>query len=212
MVNAKLKDGRGTDNAANIDKDGALDVAIHSRPPIAEAGNPIPFAAFFRNAAGSSNMAVNASAAAPQTFSILQETGYHLYISSVTVQISAPGARLDRFGALPELANGIDFYYFSQQSGKSIIDQTLKTNLDFFRSATAGKGFGSGSAAWIADIAGGAGQDTYFPELDLRQRFGFFWGLKLRAGTNDTLAFDIKDNISTVSVFNIKAYGFKIAI
>lgn len=40
--------------------------------------------------------------------------------------------------------------------------------------------------------------------------FGMPWGIRLRAGTTDKLAFVVRDNISSLDQFDIIAYGIKV--
>jgi hypothetical protein len=208
MLDVKIHDGTGTGRYAKISEEGTLNVVVHPHPPIGEPIAPLPFSQYFENN-GSNNMVVNGSVT-PVEFSINAIQQRDIYIKSLTVQISDPGARLDRFGAITALTNGIKFFYKSNETGDIVISEAIQTNLDFFRDATGGKGFGSGASSWLADIQGGAGEDTYFPEIDFTIRFGLQWGLRLRKQTEDKLVFMVQDNLAGVSVFNIKAYGITI--
>lgn len=212
MIKSKIVDGRGSGSALKVDSEGAIEVVVHPHPPLNEVITALPFAQFFTTdgtSTGSSNMIVNGSTTAVP-FYIKANDDFDIYINSITVQISDPGARLDRFGALPALANGISFYYQNPKIGELVISDAIKTNLDFFRDATAGKGFGSGTSSWLADIAGGAGEDTYFPEIDFQKRFGLMWGLHIPRGSDSIIVFEVRDNLAGLSTFNIKGYGIRI--
>ncbi len=50
--------------------------------------------------------------------------------------------------------------------------------------------------------------EGYIPVFDFRN-FGFRWGLKLKAGTNNRLVMEINDNVSSIDGFNATAYGFR---
>ena len=78
------------------------------------------------------------------------------------------------------------------------------------RDATGGKDFGNTTNAFRADISGGGGIDTYFPEIDLSERFGLIWGLRLEKATTDKIVFEVRDDLSGLSVFDIKGYGIRI--
>lgn len=197
---------------AKIGEEGVLNVVVHPHPPLDEEIAPLPFSQYFTdtgNSSGSSNMAINGSSTSVP-FYIAANNSFDVYINSITVQISDPGARLDRFGAITALTNGVRFYYESTETGQLVIEEAIQTNLDFFRDATAGKGFGSGATAWLADIQGGAGEDTYFPEIDLQERFGLVWGLKLPKSSSARIVFEVQDNLTALSTFNIKGYGIRI--
>lgn len=212
MIGTKISDGLGNGYKLKVDSEGAIEVVIHPHPPLNETITSLPFSQFFTDdgtATGSNNMIVDGSVNT-QTFYVAPSNEFDIYINSITIQISDPGARLDRFGALTALTNGVKFYYQNASIGELVISEAIKTNLDFFRDATGGKNFGSGTDAWKADIAGGAGEDTYFPEIDLQERFGLMWGLHLPKDSTGILAFDVRDNLAGLSTFNIKAYGIRI--
>ena len=204
-ITSKIKDGKGTGNGLAVSKFGAASVVVHPNPP-ADFQTVLPYTDFFRNDAGSNNLIV----ATPQSFYIKASSEFDIFIKSISIQLSDPGADLNRFGALPELTNGVRFRYSSPNTGDIVIDDEIKKSLDFFRSATGGKGFGTGTGAFLADISGGAGEDTYLPEIDLSERFGLQWGLKLPRNSTAYLAYDVQDNLTGLSVFNIKAFGIRV--
>ena len=211
MINSRLFDSEGG-NGAKIGDEGELNVVVHPHPPISEVISPLPFVQFFTDdgsATGSNDMIVNGSTANVD-FYVSASQDFDIYIKSLTVQISDPGASLEKFGALPALTNGVRFFYEQISIGELVIDEAITTNLNFFRSATGGKEFGDGTGAYKADIAGGSGQDTYSPELDFYARFGLQWGLRLVKGSTDRIVFRVRDNLAGLSVFNIKAYGIRI--
>ena len=165
MINARIVDASGNDRGAKIGAEGELSVVVHPHPPENESIFPLPFSQMFTDdgaTTGSFDMIVDGSST-PVEFYISARNDVDIYIKSITVQISDPGARLDRFGALTALTNGVKFFYEEVQIGELVITEAIKTNLDFFRDSTGGKDFGTGTDAWKADIAGGAGEDTYFP-------------------------------------------------
>ena len=212
MIGTKIRDGSGSGNVAKVDNEGALQVVVHPHPPIGEVIAPLPFSQFFTTdgtSAGSKDMIVN-GATTPIKFYISANDEYDIYIKSISIQISDPGASLEKFGALTALTNGIRFYYYSARTGEYVLADAIKTNLAFFRDATGGKDFGDGTNAWKADISGGTGEDTYFPEIDLGDRYGLQWGLRIEAGTTGQLVYEVRDNLAGLSVFNIKAYGIRL--
>lgn len=207
MINVRIKSGNGNGKELAIDEDGIMPVVIHGHPPTGkESFISVPFSQFFLN--GTSNdMRVN-GATNNVEFKIITNAIYDIYITSITIQISDAGARLDRFGAITALTNGLQFIYKNNELGEFVLQNNIQTNLDFFREATAGKGFGAGTDSWRADIAGGGGVDSYFPELDLKSRYGLPYGLRLVKGSTAELKYKVRDNITALDVFNIKAHGF----
>ena len=212
MATRKIIDGKGTDNLLKIGHEGEIGIVQHPHPPVNEVIAPLPFSQFFTDdgtSTGNEDMRVNGSST-NVVFSINAQPTLDIYIKSITVQISDNGATLAKFGALAELTNGLQFYYNNIMIGQLMIADNIKTNLDFFRDATGGKGFGDGTGSWKADISG-SGKDTYFPEYDLNLRFGLIWGLRLIKGSTDQIVFKVRDNLSTgIEDFNIKGYGIRI--
>jgi hypothetical protein len=207
MITTRVVGGENS-NITKVTAEGAIHVVQHPHPPSeGDINYPLPIAEFFKDVNNSNNMIVNASLSAPQTFKVSSVKDFDVYIKSITIQISDQGARLDKFGALPALTNGVGLSYNNQSLGIIDIFTGFKSNLDFFREATGGKGFGDSTNAWLADISGG-GQDTYFPEIDLQTRYGLQWGFKLAKGTQDSLLFKVQDDLTGLGVFNIKAHGF----
>lgn len=212
MIRTTLKDA-GTGNELKIKDGGQINVTNYQSPPLDESVLALPFGSFFTDdgtPTGSEDMRVDGSTN-PQDFFIKASGEFDIFIKSINAQISDPGARLDRFGALPALTNGLEWEYQTDETGLFILNPAIRINLDFFRDATGGKGFGTGTDAWKADIAGGGGEDTYFPEVDFTERFGLRYGLRLRKGSQDRMTIRVNDNLSSgLSTFNIKAYGIRI--
>jgi hypothetical protein len=155
---------------------------------------------------GSNDMRVNGSTTSV-SFCIAAQADKDIYIKTIDVQISDNAAALDKFGALNALTNGVEFSYFSNETGELIIHEGIKDNLTFIRIGK-GYGIGDGSSAFRADISGGGGTDTYFMRLDLAETFGLQWGLRLIKGTTAKIQFKVQDNLSTgIDVFNIIGYG-----
>lgn len=205
MVNVILTDS-ATGKTANIGDEGVLNVVVHPHPPIGETLTGLPYSSYLKDSNDSNDMIVNGSSATPIDFDILALNDYDFYIKSIAIQISDPGARMDRFGALTALTNGCDFFYKSNETGELIIEENIQTNLDFYGMATGGKGFGSAANSFLIDLSGG-GEDTYLPEIDFFKRYGLQYGVRIRKQSDDTITMRIKDNLAGLSVFNIKAYG-----
>lgn len=212
MISVKLKDGRGSNNYAKINGEGELGVVVHPHPPIDEALTGLPFRQYFTttgDASGSNDMRVDGSTTS-QKFCIAGATEYDIYIKYISIQVSDNGARLDRFGDLTALTNGVKFEYFSQASGNYEIHEGIKDNLTFLR---LGEGYatGDGASAFRADIAGGGGKDTYLFTLDFSKQFALAYGLRLQKNTTDLLQFIVQDDLGTgLDDFNIIAYGMRI--
>ena len=203
-----ITDGTGTDNKLKVTDEGTIGVVIHNHPPDKNDTFLIPFASDFVNSAGSADLRVN-GATTPQVFSVSSQTNGDVFISSISIYIADAGARLNLFGALAALTNGVDFIYFNDSVGEITVKGGMQTNLDLIRLGQQTGAVGDGTTAYRLDVSGG-GADAYLPLIDLRAVFGLQWGLKLQKERNDRISFVINDDLSAgLDVFNIRAFGIR---
>lgn len=195
-------DGRGLD----VDDEGALYAIIHPHPPRAEVEIALPFREFFINGEAS-DMTVN-GAVTNQTFSISANHDHDIYIKTISVAIGDAGSRLNLFGAITALTNGVYFVHIAGDSGTTVLHDGIKTNLEFMRMALGEPSVGDGTTAFRADISGN-GADTYLPSIDFYKTFGLPWGVRLRKGSEDRLSFVIRDDVSGIDQFDAIGYGIK---
>ena len=209
MLTSQIEDGQGGDSRLGIDSEGAASVVVHAHPPEVEKNVLLPFRQYFTDnggSTGSSDMIVDGSAN-PIDFSINAQSDRDVYIKSIAVQISDPGAVLDQFGALPALPNGVSWIWQTGSEGEYELHDGIKDNLEFVKLGLANPAFGTGSQAFRADLKGGAGNDTFLPVIDLAVTFGMPWGLRMNKGTNDKLIFRVNDALAGLAIFNIIGYG-----
>ena len=131
MISSIISDGNGEGNKLGIKGEGEIGVVIHTHPPIRESRTGLPFRQYFTldgTANGSNDMIVN-GAATPVEFCISAEEEFDRFVKYISIKIADAGARLDKFGALNALANGIEFAWQSQEQGDLIIHDGLKDNL-----------------------------------------------------------------------------------
>lgn len=205
---ARIKDGWGSSTPARINAEGAVHVISHPHPPEqTDVRYPSPQTTFFTDSNGSNDMIVAGSLANPIDFCVRAIDEGDIYIKSITGRIADNNMNLDDFGGIPELTNGMELVYQDKILGQRLIVADITTNLDLFRPATDGKGFGTGSNSWKADVSG-AGAETYFPDIDIKERFGLEFGFRLQKGTNDFLCFRVRDDLAGLDTFNIQAHGF----
>lgn len=210
MITAKLVGPDGT--AVEVTEEGAFQVVVHPHPPLHESRYPDLWSQFLTvdgTPSGSRDMIVDGSSA-PVDFYVNARQDEEIWLNRVNVRISDPGSRLDRFGALTALPNGIDFFYETGDLGRVIIGERITTNLEFVRLSGGKPSFGTGADAFLADISGGAGEDTYLPTIDINEVFGAQWGLRLRKGSNDRVGFTVRDAMAGLSVFNIFGTGIRL--
>jgi hypothetical protein len=196
----EIVDGSGRGNKLKINGEGELAVTVHTHPPRDEGIESLPFRTYFLNGV-SNDMRVDGSST-PVEFSIEADSDYDYFIKSLSVKLSDPSAKLDKFGNLSALTNGVEFIWTSQDVGELVIHDGIKDNLEFFRL--------SKQKAEIIDLSGG-GADAIVVTIDLAEMFGNPWGVRLTKNTTDRLFWRVNDNLGTGIVeFNIIGYGIKI--
>ena len=129
MIKNTIADGGGSGDELRISKEGAANVVVHQHPPLTnETALGIPSVLDFTNAAGSSDMQVVASLAAPQSFCIDARSDFDVYVKTVMVTIADQNAQLNQFGNLTALTNGVNFSWESQSLGTFAIKSAMKSN------------------------------------------------------------------------------------
>ena len=208
-----LIDGYGSGYKAKIQKEGTLNVVMHPHPPISETVTSLPFRQFFTDNGrdtGSSDMIVDGSTNS-QDFYIEAIPEYSIYIKTISIVIGDGGTpALNKFGSLNELTNGLEWIYSNRKLAEYVLDDAIKTNLEFIRIGISSAGFGTGVDAFLADVAGGGTEKSYLPVINLSETFGTPYGLKLEKGTTDKIIFRVRDNLGGLITFNAIGYGIRI--
>ena len=202
MIDARIIGPNG--KCLNVNGEGEISVTMHTHPPIHENVESYPFTTWFENS-GSNDMRADGSVA-PVEFLVSASVDTEIFVKTISIQISDAGANLNKFGNLTALANGVEFFYRSNETGLVSIQDEIKTNLDLIRIGASTAGIGTGTDAFKADISGG-GSDTYLPFIDFSVTFGYPWGLRLRKNSKAVLGFKINDDITGLDVFNARVYG-----
>lgn len=207
----EIIDGNGTDRRAKVSKEGQLNVVVHPHPPKGETCLSIPFRQYFTttgDSSGCSNMRVN-GACCNVDFYISATCCQDIYIKTISIAIVDASATLSKFGNLCALTNGIEFEWRTQDTGIVVIADAIKTNFEFIRLAAGNPAFGDAATAFRASNVAST-SEGYLPVIDLAKTFGLPYGIRLRKGTNDKLAFKIRDDVSGLDQFDAIAYGIRI--
>lgn len=211
-IKAQLVSAQNPQNGLKINGEGEIAVTIHQHPPLEEAVEAFPFAQWFTDdglSSGTNDLRVDGSTT-PQRFYISARQDADIFIKTISVRISDAGANLNEFGALAALTNGVSFEYVGGTTGTVVVQDEIKTNLDFIRLGISTPAIGGGTDAFKADLSGG-GADTYLPVIDLSVTFGFDWGVHLRRGSLDRLQFTVNDDLSTgIDALNIRGFGSQV--
>ena len=206
-VKANIEDGSGNGNLAKVSNEGFLFTQEAPFPPSGEETKITVYREFLtlNNDGTTTDMRVDGSTTS-QYFWVNAEPNFDIYITTLSFLISDAGAELDEFGNLAALTNGCRLFY-EDNNGEINIGTDLVSNFEFIRLCQGNPAFGNAADAFRArNIVGGS--EGYIPVFDFRN-FGFRWGLKLKAGTNNRLVMEINDNVSSIDGFNATAYGFR---
>lgn len=208
MLGVFLRDGHGTGNKAKINGEGELNAVVHPHPPKDEVESPDPFRQYFTDdgaSTGSNDMMVNGSLTNVD-FYISAVPAHDIYITSIAMVIADAGAILNKFGNVTALTNGVAFCWITQAKGNLILHEGLKTNFDFVQLADGRPSFGDGTGAFRASNIIST-SEGYIPVLNLRDKQGLQWGLRLRKGTKDKIVFTVRDDCTGVDRFDIVGSG-----
>ena len=203
MITTQIIDGNSGDHRLKINEEGEIGVVVHTHPPIKESRTGLPFRQYFTvdgTEAGSNDMIVNGSVT-PVEFCIPAEPNFDRFIKFISIKVADPSAKLNLFGALAALSNGVEFEWQSQEIGSLTIHDGIKDNLEFFRLTE--------MTPVITDLSGG-GADAITVTWDLSKIFGSQWGLKLSQGTTEKLLFRVNDALTGLVEFNIIGHGTKV--
>lgn len=207
-LKTQIEDGKGSGRRAAVDGN-ALVTITEPYPPFGESK-----AYLFRQhmttdgtATGTSSMKVVGTLAAPVKFYIPADLEDDRYITNISFVLSGAGATLSEFCTDPALTNGCRLYY-ERESGIKDIHTALKTNFDFIRLSLGNPAFGGGADAFRANNVVGT-SEAYIPVVDLTRLLPPY-GVKLDAGSNQRIVFEVRDTTTAASIvaFDAVCYGF----
>ncbi len=113
---------------------------------------------------------------------------------------------LNQFGNIGALTNGVRLFY-TDEFGEVDIAESLTTNFEFVRLCSGLPSFGDGTTAFIANNIDFLSEGI-IPVLDLKDTFGFRWGLEFRNGSTQRLVLQIRDDITGIDAMDVIVYGF----
>lgn len=208
MIRAKIIGTGPHHHEAEVADSGALSVVERPFPPFAIDQNVRPFRQFLTvdgTPTGSSDMLVNGSVT-PVEFFVEAPQDDDLYIIRLSFIVVDVNMSLNNFGNIAALANGLRLFYTDERGEVDIAD-SLQTNFDIVRLCSGNPSFGNTTNAFIANnVVGNA--EGIIPVLDLKDTFGFRWGLELKNGSVQRIALTVRDDITGIDAMNVIAYGF----
>ena len=192
---------------ANVDIFGAVRTRDTGLPPFGNTVTAIPFSMFFEDDAGVTDMRVVGTVATPFEFDIVADSNRDRYIKSVQFTIVDQNATLAQFGNIGALTDPILFEW--DREGETVLLARMISNYDHVRLAGGDPAFGDGTASFRASNVLGIAE-AYIPFLDFQRIFGLPWGIRLKAGSDETLRIIIQDDTSGVDGYDALARGFEI--
>lgn len=206
-MKVELRD-KETGNEQTIDDSGASLNIVKPLPPYLglEGKQKMRiYRQYLKTSAGASSMLVNGSSTNVD-FYVEADDNLDTYITNLSFVIADASLSLNQFGNITALTNGCRLFY-QDNAGEVDIHDALKTNFQFIRLCGGVPSFGSTTNAFIASNVSGT-SEAVIPTLDLKQRFGFQWGVVLKGGTNQRITLRVRDDCSGVDQFDCIAYGF----
>ena len=192
---------------ANVDIFGAVRTRDTGLPPFGNTVQAIPFSMFFADGDGNTDMRVAGSVAGPLDFDIVADSNRDRYIKTVQFTIVDQNATLTQFGNIGDLNDPILFEW--DKAGETVLLASMISNYDHVRLAGGQPAFGTGTAAFLAQNVLG-NSEAYLPMVDFQLIFGLPWGIRLAAGSDETLRIIIQDDLTGVDGYDALARGFEI--
>lgn len=208
MIKAKIIGSGPERTEVDVEKSGAMSVVERPFPPFGVMQNVRPFREFLTDdgtPAGSSDMLVDGSVT-PVDFFVAARQDVDLYITRVSFIVVDQNMSLNTFGNIAALTNGLRLFY-TDELGEVDIADALQTNFDIVRLCSGLPSFGDGTTAFIANNVDFISEGI-IPILDLKDTFGFRWGLEFRNGSLQRLVLRIRDDITGIDAMNVIIYGF----
>ena len=205
MIKVQVTDGLGSGQSGTV-KDNATIVSQYGCPPMIEQKNKI-FEKYLTDdgtTSGSNDMGIDGSATAKE-FYIKADSENDIYVTKISFIVGYGGSTqpylwVDSAGAL---TNGFRFCY-ERRTGKVDIHPAIKNNADLMRLGVKDML----PTAWELRGIGGNNDYGYLVTVDFLS-FMPPYGVKLDAGTNQRIIFEVRDNNGDADTMNAVAYGFE---
>lgn len=206
MIKSKIIDGTGSERGLKIDENHSILVTTTGMPPRKVQVTLKPFVDFMRDVNGSKDMLVDGSVTNIEFFIGASSQGDR-FIHTLAVTIADAVPKFNKWGAEPTLTNGCQLVYEDKNVGDVILGDELKSNFDFVQLCNFNPMFGTGADAFQAtNIEGNS--EAYIPLLDIEDVFGLPHGLRIPRNSSLKLKLVVRDDVSAIDRFDIKAFGF----
>jgi hypothetical protein len=206
VINARIADGFGTGISQRIFPNGAGLTTSNQIPPFGEVWPVVPFVSNLKNSAGSTDMRVSGSLAAPEDFFITASVTADRFITAISFLISDDNPVLNKFGNITALTNGCLLLYETPASVTQVLP-ALKTNFDFIRMSFGSPALGADATAFRAGTAVAVNSEAYLPVIRFVDWLPPF-GLKLDIASGNRIILRVRDDTTTVDAFDAIVFGF----
>ncbi len=194
--------------------DGALVVSQLPVPAFTDEILSLPYSMFFTiNGDGvTQNLNVPGTLENPTLAFISSEQDSDVYIKELKIIIAdnagGVGIQLSDFGGIDGgVTNGFLPYFENKGLRIKFNEKPLLNNLDFVMLGS--PALGSDETAFRVKGAKTAADFAYLPNWDLTSFSPSNNGVRLIAGTKESLGIEIRDNITSLDAFEILAIGFR---
>jgi hypothetical protein len=208
LIKAKIIGSGPERTEVDVEKSGAISTVERPFPPFGVQQNVRPFRQFLTDdgtPGGSSDMLVDGSVT-PVDFFVEARQDADLYVTRVSFIVVDQNMSLNNFGNIAALTNGLRLFY-TDELGEVDIADALQTNFDIVRLCSGLPSFGDGTTAFIANNVDFISEGI-IPVLDLKDTFGFRWGLEFRNGSLQRLVLRVRDDITGIDAMDVIIYGF----
>ena len=207
VIKVYLEGGEGKGEKAFLDDNNALLVSDTGVPPDTPKVLHRPYSALFKSNSGATDMRVDGSVKEVDFF-IGSADDADRFVHTIAFVIADAQASFGEFGNLnAPLNDGCQLFYNDLRIGDVTLGDALKTNFDFVQLCGFEPTFGTGSDAFRSPNVSGS-SEAYHPVLDVEDIFGLRYGIRIPMGTLVKLTLRIRDDVSGVDRFDVRALGF----
>lgn len=185
-------------------------VSMRPVPPFGADLDAIVFRTFLTDSTGDNDMTVLASPSIPRIFSVRAVPFSDLYIKSLTFVITGTGMNLGDFGDQVALTDPCILTYETETVRVTLADD-ITTNFDLFRLGgefSPATGVTTSALKVASPSMAGPSDDAYPIFIDFSEVYGFPWGIKLAADTEQRFDFLIQSDLTAIPTFDCTAQGF----
>ncbi|MAG24700.1 hypothetical protein CMI47_03885 [Candidatus Pacearchaeota archaeon] len=169
----------------------------------------IPYSQFISNPISGTNMAVDGSSSSnePIAFSISSESDTDIFITKLIFWIQDINVSFDRFGSISGLSDTLELKYVLNKAEDVTLLENISTAADMLQQVGLSTPFWGGGNDTLRLKHVNNGDDAYCITWNLQEIIPD--GIILKREENFKLEIVIKDDLTALSKFTVKALGYK---